>query len=404
MKHRRLTAAIVAATSGALVAISFGVPAQGVTPEPCPAPGVEIPAEDVPEECQPEVPQPTPSPTATVPPAAPKPVLPAKPVAKPQPVKAPVPPPPPATEEGAAAQREAASQLDLLAAAQAAVGQAEAALEPIEAEFTRARAAVALAQKNFGGAGNKTNDARDELGRVARQAYMNGVDPSILANVSLLDSDPESYSRSQIALGSVGKAENERIEDALKTVTVAKAQLANAQLNFAKIKPRHDMARLNVAVARAAAGVGPPITDPGVFYRDFPVPNCSFAHTDQTTRTCQEAMRWAIGQVTMPMKDWYYLCLNLVTMAYGAPQSIPRAIDMWDGLPIESRHGPEIPAPPGALMFWAPNHVAMSLGNNMLVSVDVLGQGRVWIVSLETIQARWNMPYLGWSDPDFSRA
>lgn len=120
--------------------------------------------------------------------------------------------------------------------------------------------------------------------------------------------------------------------------------------------------------------------------------------------TCEQAIEFAYQEAASPSKSWSNLCLNFVTIAYGAPQSIPRAIDHWTGLPDGARHSPDTIAPAGALMFWSPNHVALSIGDNKLISNDVLGDGRIWVTDMATIQARWNMPYLGWSQPDFSAA
>lgn len=75
---------------------------------------------------------------------------------------------------------------------------------------------------------------------------------------------------------------------------------------------------------------------------------------------------------------------------------------MWSGLSSKRKHPGDVDAPAGALMFWGPNHVAISLGNRMLISTDVLGSGRAFVVSYATMQSVWNLDYLGWAEPDFS--
>ncbi len=75
---------------------------------------------------------------------------------------------------------------------------------------------------------------------------------------------------------------------------------------------------------------------------------------------------------------------------------------MWDGLSQKRKHPGDTAAPPGALMFWGPNHVAISLGNHMLISTDVLGSGKASVISYATMQSVWHLDYLGWAEPDFS--
>lgn len=294
------------------------------------------------------------------------------------------------------------------AAAVAALAAAEADLPRVEAWYRKVTARQKAAEDRVKSVTGEVAEAKNYIARVARAAYMSGVEPAALAQVATFDAaDGKSWQDAQLMLRTVGDNQAHQIDNALDVLAKANAEKAAADAEFAQGKPEYDLVRLNVAVAKFALGQGPnPLANDGGAVTDYPLPECGFDQSQmiKTTRSCTDAMKWAIAQVALPEKDWFYLCLNFVTIAYGAPQTIPRAIDHWNGLPLEARHSPNTVAPAGALMFWGPNHVALSLGNNMLISVDVLGTGRAWLVTFETIQARWKMPYLGWSYPDFRNA
>lgn len=288
----------------------------------------------------------------------------------------------------------------------AALASAQTAMAEIQPRYQAAQAALVKAQQQQTAAAGQLQKARSVLAATVRAVYMQGIDPGVLAQTAALTADnPDDYLGGQTILTTLGRAHNNDVNQARHMIDTIDGAVQHAQADLDTITPQYDLVSLNLAAARADLGLGDlPHSDPGTFYTTYPVPACSFATTTNTTRSCTDAMRFALAEASHPSRDWYYLCLNFVTVAYGAPQSIPRAIDMWNGLPTESKHDPNTVAPAGALMFWAPNHVALSLGNNMLASTDVLGNGRIWIVSMSTIQARWNMPYLGWADPDFSGA
>lgn len=306
--------------------------------------------------------------------------------------------------------KEAAEAAAVAAAAQQALALAEAGLPKVTARFKDATKRSKKADAKLVGLNDQIQNARLTVARVARQAYITGVDPAALAQVVTLEAaDATSWSDAQRMLKNIGDSESIKMAKAIATIEAAENEKAAADTELAGAKAEYDLVTLNVRAARFNLGLtsdGPTTTEVTEFFKTYPVPDCYFKPEDMvnTTRTCQDAMRYVLSQVTAPEKSWFYLCLNLQTIAYGAPQTIPNAIDQWNGMPEELRHSPNTVAPPGALMFWAPNHIAMSLGNNMLVSNDVLGTGGVFIVSFETIQARWGMTYLGWTAPDFRNA
>ena len=306
--------------------------------------------------------------------------------------------------------KEAAEKAAAAAAAQEALNLAEADLPRVTKRFKAATKRSKEANAHLDGLNGKIQEARMTVARVARQAYITGVDPAALAQVVTLEAaDATSWSNAQRMLKMVGDSESIRMAQAIALIEAAEKEKKDADAEFAGAKAEYDLVTLNVRAARFALGLssdGPVAADVTEFFKTYPVPDCQFKPEDsnKTSRSCSDAMRYVLSQVTSPEKSWFNLCLNLVTIAYGAPQTIPNAIDQWNGMPEEFRHSPNTVAPPGALMFWSPNHVAISLGNNMIASNDVLGTGRVWIVSFQTIQARWNMPYLGWTAPDFRNA
>ncbi len=306
--------------------------------------------------------------------------------------------------------KEAAEKAAAAAAAQQALALAEEGLPKVTKRFKEATKRSKVANTKLAGLNDQIQEARLTVARVARQAYITGVDPAALAQVVTLEAaDATSWSNAQRMLKTVGDSESVKMAQAIATIETAENDKKAADAEYATAKAEYDLVTLNVRAARFSVGLssdGPAATEVTEFFKTYPVPDCSFKPEDmnKTTLTCQDAIRYALSQVTAPEKDWFYLCLNLLTIAYGAPQTIPKAIDQWIGMPEELRHSPNTVAPPGALMFWAPNHVALSLGNNMMVSTDVLGNGRAWIVSFETIQARWGFTYLGWTAPDFRNA
>lgn len=178
----------------------------------------------------------------------------------------------------------------------------------------------------------------------------------------------------------------------------------------------------NAAVAQSAAQNTPaaappaPPRPPAQLVRVSPNPNaqgrqkkqfatfqpgeCSFPGVKNPS-SCDRAQRWAINQVNNPSQGWSYLCLSFVTHAYGRSSGAPTASAMWNDLSRKRKHPGDISAPPGALMFWGPNHVAISLGNRMLISTDILGSGKASVVSYATMQSVWNLDYLGWAEPEF---
>lgn len=303
--------------------------------------------------------------------------------------------------------KKAADHAAMIAAAQAQLEMITKDLAKETIVFAAATKARTKIQTKIASMSKEIDAAKVALAQYARQAYMLGADPDFINQVGAFDAgSPTLYQQYQDTLDRVGDAQNSRIAAAKTLLADVEAQQAAAEAAYNSAKATYDLVRLNMIVAKNTLGIasGESISPVSAeTFASYPVGECDFP-IQNTTNDCKQAQQWALGQVANPMKNWSNLCLGMVTIAYGGPQTYPRAIDMWNSMPAETRHSPNTVAPPGALMFWAPNHVAMSLGNNMLVSTSVLGPARVWIVSFETIQSAWQLPYLGWTAPDFTYA
>jgi hypothetical protein len=140
---------------------------------------------------------------------------------------------------------------------------------------------------------------------------------------------------------------------------------------------------------------------PSVRAKDFQLPK-------DNPRTPQEAIDWIRKQVENPSQSWYRKCLNLMAQAYGYSHSgVTYAIDHFRKAPASMKHTDRNP-PAGALVFWTTGsragHVALSLGNGMVASNDIRGDGKVAIVPMDEIDEKWGADYQGWTPPHFPAA
>jgi CW_7 repeat len=77
------------------------------------------------------------------------------------------------------------------------------------------------------------------------------------------------------------------------------------------------------------------------------------------------------------------------------------AVDGWKKEP--KRHPGDRHPPRGVPLAWSGGskghgHRAVSLGNQMVRSIDVYGPGSVGTVRLDWFEKNWDMKYLGWSE------
>jgi len=111
---------------------------------------------------------------------------------------------------------------------------------------------------------------------------------------------------------------------------------------------------------------------------------------------CEATKSWAVG-----------MCGQFCAAMYGYGFSgYNDAVTQWQQTPGTLRHSGATDAPPGGLLFWSGGssghgHVAVADGAGGCWSIDISGAGTVSHVSVGTINARWGLPYLGWTAPYF---
>lgn len=112
----------------------------------------------------------------------------------------------------------------------------------------------------------------------------------------------------------------------------------------------------------------------------------------------RRAVRWASNQVTNPSQNWYRLCQSFVRQSFGLPGIYATAIDAWRA-GTKRPNTPMGSVPAGVPVYWAPNHVALSIGNGNCISTDVLRAGDADVVPIASLSngVNWSLNYLGWS-------
>ena len=121
------------------------------------------------------------------------------------------------------------------------------------------------------------------------------------------------------------------------------------------------------------------------------------------SRSVDEAIAWARGQVDDPTQDWTALCQSFCRQSYGVPAWSSSAIGAWGKIPPAKRHiaGKPSEAPRGALLYYGGGkwgHVAIAVGKRTkrsCLSNDYVSRGR--IDQAPRTFPRWGLIYLGWS-------
>lgn len=88
-------------------------------------------------------------------------------------------------------------------------------------------------------------------------------------------------------------------------------------------------------------------------------------------------------------------CLEQVRTWLGAPGGPPTAAAAW--LAARGKHTGDPAPPPGVPVFFAPNHVALSIGGGGIISTDWPRLGTVGQTTITTLSRAWHHPYLGWT-------
>lgn len=121
-------------------------------------------------------------------------------------------------------------------------------------------------------------------------------------------------------------------------------------------------------------------------------------------RTRSQAVKAALAVTTYPV-GW---CARFTREALGLPATGDRdgdgdadAVDAW--LAAKHRHPGDRNPPAGVPVFWSGGsknfgHAALSEDDGMIRSTDLPVSGKVGTVALATVEKRWGMKYLGWSE------
>ena len=132
-------------------------------------------------------------------------------------------------------------------------------------------------------------------------------------------------------------------------------------------------------------------------------------------RTPSEAIAWAKKQVDTNSSGWALYCLKFVSNAYGINalyngydngKPVSYAMNVFKNIPANERGSADTPLneiPVGALLFWdtgsAAGHVALYVGNGMIISTDIKQAGHAAEVPFDEIQKKWNGIFKGWANP-----
>jgi hypothetical protein len=108
----------------------------------------------------------------------------------------------------------------------------------------------------------------------------------------------------------------------------------------------------------------------------------------------------AVKDVKAGDPAWRGLCLKRARTLLGVPAKYPSAIVAWRHVKKADRHTSSTP-PPGVPVFWSIGkygHVAVSDGDGKCFSTDIKRRGRLDLVPISLIGARWGATYLGWAE------
>lgn len=89
-------------------------------------------------------------------------------------------------------------------------------------------------------------------------------------------------------------------------------------------------------------------------------------------------------------------CLHYVRTWLDAPGGILTAAAAWRA--AKHKHPGDRNPPAGVPVFFAPNHVALSIGGGNIISTDWPHLSNVGRTTINTLEATWHHTYLGWSE------
>ena len=126
--------------------------------------------------------------------------------------------------------------------------------------------------------------------------------------------------------------------------------------------------------------------------------------------TPRQAVAWAAAEHRTGSPEWVNKCERFAAgRAWGYFGSgWASAIAHWHGLPAGMRHtGAPATAPRGSVGYFAVGrygHAVLMDGDGWCWSTDIRRRGRVDRVPVAEITKRWGARWLGWTQPEVSRA
>jgi hypothetical protein len=160
-------------------------------------------------------------------------------------------------------------------------------------------------------------------------------------------------------------------------------------------RPKARPGRTAIVCTAAAGGLLVTATPAGATVIDTPGPTAPTAGAPIDERTVQ-AITFAADQVISRADGWFYACQRFVRTSLGLPADAKSAIASWKQTPARYRHTSANP-PAGVPVYWAPNHVALSAGDGLVYSNDILHKGEVNLVPITLIEQKWGLKPLGWA-------
>ena len=123
-------------------------------------------------------------------------------------------------------------------------------------------------------------------------------------------------------------------------------------------------------------------------------------------RKAAAAVAKAAAESAKPTVNLAGLCDHSVGLWWGLAHSGQvDAAAHWKSIPAARKHaGNAADAPAGSLVFFNPDHVAISAGGGKVWSTDIKRPGKVDLVTIGTITSNWSSfikGVLGWTDPVF---
>ena len=123
-------------------------------------------------------------------------------------------------------------------------------------------------------------------------------------------------------------------------------------------------------------------------------------------RKAAAAVAKAAAESAKPTVNLAGLCDHSVGLWWGLAHSGQvDAAAHWKSIPAARKHvGNAADAPAGSLVFFNPDHVALSAGGGKVWSTDIRRPGKVDLVTIGTITSNWSSfikGVYGWADPVF---